>query len=216
MHDIDLIPADYRRRRSLLRVLRIYLVLLAAVVAAVALGRVGLGQVLRTEQARVGELKTGEVQLLEQKRRLEELGASREDLRGRLALLEALRGGPPAQRMFEVVDRALNPSVWFSDWKFVREGEAGQAARGGQAGYFLIVPKGEGAFPEEPWRELTRMEIKGQALSHAALAEFVRRLLGQPEIADVHLLNTKTRQYRVGGVIEYELTVEIDCGKVPS
>jgi len=216
MHDIDLIPADYRRRRSLQRVLRIYLVLLAAVVAAVALGRVGLGQVLRAEQARVGELKTGEVQLLEQRRRLEELGASREDLRGRLALLEALRGGPPVQRMFEVVDRALNPAVWFTDWKFVREGEAGQAAEGGQAGYFLIVPRGERTSSEEPWRELTRMEIRGQALSHAALADFVRGLLGQPEIADVHLLNTKTRQYRAGGVIEYELAVEIDCGRAPS
>ncbi len=211
MNEIDLIPADYRQLRRLRRDFQRFGTIFVCLVLAIALGKGWLVQSIRAEKTEIDQLKRGEVSVLNQRRQLEELEGRQADLKARLEVLDALRGGPPAQKMFVALDRALDPSVWFTDWKFVREGEIEEAKpQTRQTGYFIVVPKGAQKNGNVPWNDRTRMEIRGQALSHSDLAGFVQRLLAQPEIVDVNLLNTGTRRYTFREIVEFRLAALID------
>ena len=110
------------------------------------------------------------------------------------------------------VDRALKDgSVWFTSWSFLRAGvEAEREKRGVNTGYFIVIPQGEGADPEPAWQIKTHMEIKGQARDHAAMSDFVRRLLDQPQIGDIRVLNTRQHRYSLATVVDFELAVVVN------
>jgi hypothetical protein len=55
-----------------------------------------------------------------------------------------------------------------------------------------------------------RVEIVGHAFNHATLAQFMRRLEGQPGIADVSLVDTRPRAYAHALVIDLKLSLLID------
>ena len=52
------------------------------------------------------------------------------------------------------------------------------------------------------------MEIQARATDHSALAAFVRRLVSQPEIQDVRILNTRVRE-QAAQAVEFELAVVV-------
>ncbi|NIA19502.1 MAG: hypothetical protein GWP07_03580, partial [Xanthomonadaceae bacterium] len=97
-------------------------------------------------------------------------------------------------------------------WKFVREAEksAKKPQIQSRTGYFIVVPARRGpAAGDEIWRKTMHMDISGQALNHASLADFVRKLLAQPEVEDVKVISTVTRQYQGAEVINYDLVVVV-------
>jgi hypothetical protein len=208
MAEIDLIPADYRRYLHLRWMARGYTILFSILVFSVAAGRMWTGHLLKMEKAAIKELEASENLILGQSKQFEDLTAKKSHLKTRLEALDVLRGGPPAEQMFVVISRAINPSTWITHWKFVRAGEVQEEKPTyRRTGYYVAKPKGENG--KKNWREQTYMEIKGQTLNHSALADFVKKLLEQPIIDGIHELKTWTRAYKSGQIIEYHLAVTI-------
>ncbi len=212
MADLDLIPAEYRRSLRLRRWLRNFLLVYAAAVLAVAGVRTALSRGVDGERREIERLRQTKQVTLNQLALVEELNARKADARKRLEILAGLRGGPPAEQMFVVIDQALaNRDIWFQSWNFRRAGELVEAEpQAVEAGYFIVVPKGPDHTKEAAWRLRTHMEIKGQARSHSALATFVDRLLDQPEIEQVRIISTSLRRYTTAQLVDFELAVVVD------
>lgn len=216
MAEMDLVPQDYREslriRRWVRNALAGYGVLLACVVGA----KFGLAHTVEKEKLRVGQLQASKQVTLNQLALIEELRGREADARRRLDILAGLRGGPAAEQMFVTIDRALDQSVWFQSWNFRRAGQVVEMdPQTVQTGYFIIVPKGQKQQEDMAWRLETHMEIKGQAFTHSALASFVKRLLDQPEIEDVRVLNTGLRRYTEAQVVNFDLAVVVDSRPGP-
>jgi Tfp pilus assembly protein PilN len=209
MAEVDLIPEDYRQAAHLKRFSKKFLLVFAFIVLLVALGKGLLSFLVAMENKRTMTLETSEVLIVEHRNLLKKLDQHRADLQQRLAILDSLRGGPPAQRMFQIIDRAVNQSVWFTSLRFKRTKEDLQAlTQSRDTGYFRVVQQTDNRQHGES-QEQMRMEINGQALNHSALADLVKKLLDQQEVHDVHILNTSTLQYPSGQVTAYKLVVTI-------
>ena len=125
----------------------------------------------------------------------------------RLELLDGLRSGLPVVDSFRLIDRVLTEGVWLDSRHFMREGEWHEAKPEiVKTGYFIVVPKTDNK-PEQAWRLNTHMVLKGKALNHTKLAEFVQNLLKQAEIKDVKVDKTSRRQYTATSVVVFTLTV---------
>ncbi len=75
------------------------------------------------------------------------------------------------------------------------------------AGHFIVLPRQGKAGPEKVWRLRAHMEIRAQALDHSSLARFVRRLVEQPEIDEVRVLNTRVHTNASSPLVDFELAV---------
>lgn len=213
MREIDLIPAGYRQQIILKRNLLVFSKVFVVVLSLIVLGRIGLSLMLNYEKSRIETLKSGEVIMLNQKQQIDKLEARKEGLVTSLKTLADMGLGPAADRMFLVVDRAINPDVWFVDWRFMREANLSSREPGDQeVGYFTIVTEKPNKEGELDWPDGNRMEISGQALHHRALANFVQNLLADPKIVDVRVENTVSRQYSRGTVINYKLKALVHAG----
>ena len=65
---------------------------------------------------------------------------------------------------------------------------------------------------KEAWQILTHMEVSGQATDHEALSSFVRRVLRQPQIGDVRILNTQQQVDRDKTVVDFKLVIMVNSG----
>lgn len=215
MHEIDLIPGDYRFRKQLLR--WITLVLLAGCVI-VLVNAGGFGYFLhRTQQveSEVEQLQARKAISTQQRDELKQLKSRKEELDKQWRLLTGLRSGSAVGEIFRTIDRALTgENVWFLSWEFRR---AGSVRKAGQktvnTGYFIVVPVSSEGEDAETWQIETHMTIKGQALDHAALSSFVTRLISQPEIHAVRVLNTTLREKGDAKLVDFSLAVIVAAGK---
>jgi hypothetical protein len=211
MDDLDLVPAEWRRRRWLRRWLgRCALAWLVGVSALVA-AHVSLGYGTESryrEAARFG----AEAALSEHKRvRMDELTREQERLELELSLLEGLRGGrPAAPDLLRAIDDVLSDRVWFR-WVRYRRGGAlvDQPKEAVESGYFLVVPEGPEGAGARRWRVDTDLEIGGRAADHGALAEFVRGLSQRPEFASVRVLSTQSQTGVQGSRVDFELSIAV-------
>ena len=210
MTEVDLIPEDYRQAMSLRRFSKGFFIAFGVVVLLVGLGKGILNSLVAIEKSATATLETGKASIVAQRAALENIRARQTELQGRLVMLESLQGGSPVGSMFEIINRAVNESVWFTSLKFKRTMEApGVSAQSSDPGFIGSEPA-SGNKPANDQQERMRLEISGQALSHSALAELVKRFLDQQEIEDVHIINTSTLQYPAGQVVAYNLVVLIN------
>jgi Tfp pilus assembly protein PilN len=209
---MDLIPQDYRDRLTISRTARRSAFAAIGMLLVSALVYVPLQVAINKDARAIQVLEEKKAITSQQRQTLEGLQREHQTLADKLAVLERLRGGAAAQEMFVAVDRALDgDSVWFTSWSFLRAGvAAAREPQGVNTGYFIVIPQGQGSDPEPAWQIKTRMEIKGQAMDHGALSEFVRRLLDQPQIGDVRVLSTHQRNYQQVTVVEFELAVVVN------
>jgi hypothetical protein len=207
MADLNLIPPDYIWQQHVRRVLWLFLYGIGGLIVLVIAARIALGAASNYEKSRAERLRTGEVLMQEKKIEYEALADRKEQLQLRLDMLVQLQGGPPAREMFTVIDRAINDSVWFTKLGFLRADEEDEKKpKGTPTGYFVVVPKeGTEAAQEKPAENTGHINIRGMALGHSALAEFVDELVAQPQIKSVRVKNTSSRKYLQTSVIEYEL-----------
>ena len=208
MTDVNLIPGDYTRQQNIRKTVKRFIYCFAALLLLGFVARTALGVVYNYEKSRAEKLKSGEVLMEEQKKQLDQLAAKKEGLQFRLDMLEDLRGGPPAKEMFVILNKAINESVWFTKINFSRaDEERDSSLKGRSTGYFIVVPKEEQERADKTsWQNTGRINITGMSLTHSALAEFVNRLLAQPQIKTVQVQNTHSRKYLETSVVEYEIT----------
>jgi cell division protein FtsB len=209
-HELDLIPADYRRTLQLRRSLRYAVVGYLCLVAAIGAGRWTLTEFQRRIDQQIATLQADKAFNSDQQQKLTDLADRRRRLERELDVLEGLRGGIAARSMFHVIDRSVNEETWFRSWSFKREGERTDASGDTvHAGYLIILSEEPGADDEQAWRLTTHMEIEGSALDHSALSMLVEHLLRQPEISDVRVLRAQRQRAASGEVVNFQLAVTV-------
>lgn len=211
MTELDLVPTRYRERLQTRARIGWALVATCALLLLGGVSRVGLSVGIEAEQQRIQTLREAEAQAINRRNQLETLRAREAELRSRLEILQGLRGGASARQMMTTVDAALGGPVWFRTWTFRRAGQlVEKEPENLRAGYFVVVPRTNENEPERAWRLDTHMEIEAQTYSHAALAEFARKLVQQDDIDDVRVLNTNARGE--DAIVEFELAVVVGAG----
>ena len=208
VREIDLIPASYRRERA--RALWIKLVgsAVAALLVTTAGARIWLGAAVGDLKSQMASLQAELAMTTQQRARLAALSADRDRYRQQLYVLEGLRSGTTDTDLLRTVgDAMVGDDLWFRAWQFRRAGVTNAEGQAVETGYFVVVP--DQPAPSETWRVETHMTIAGQATDHAALSEFVRRLLAEPEIDAARIRRTEVQQYDARNIVDFDLAVVI-------
>ncbi len=197
MADINLIPDQYYYWRWQQRVLKqsaIAFVLLT-VLTAVLTFALHLSTETRSEQ--LNDLRNEKAFSQQEQQQYEALNAELGELNRQWHVLTGLRGGTAMENIFLVIDRALSSEdIWFIKWEFKRAGYAVNPSSlpnttADSGAYFITMDGSDNnATSDSAWAIETYLEVNGGALDHAALSDFVERLLAQPEINNVKVLST--------------------------
>ena len=207
---LDLIPTDYREERRARRLLTWFFPIFGLLVVGLGTARIVLDHKQDQILANMSTLQADINYNVEQQRRLDELNVERKLFERRVQILDGLRGGLPAERMFEVVDDAFDGNTWFRKWAFRRRGDlTDEVPDTVHTGYLIIVADPDKGEKEKAWRMATHMEIAGSAIDHTALAGFVERLLAHAEIADVKILRTGSRRESKREVVDFDIAVTV-------
>lgn len=213
---MDLIPADYRRYLQQLHHLQRWGLVMLAYVGLAGLITLGLKVSSSEYQKEIAVLEKKKAISSHQRGILQNLEKDRIELAKKREVLEKLRGGALAEDMFVNIDRALNGNnVWFKNWTFTRAGSiTSEAPKGVNTGYFIVIPESDRASQKknEAWKIHTHMEVSGQATDHEALSTFVRRVLQQPQIGDVRILNTQKQVAVDRTVVDFRLVITVNSG----
>jgi len=215
--DVDLIPAGYSRVQLVRRRVKQFLIACISVFVVVGILFSALSVATSLERSNVGhlenEIKTatksnGEVDGYRQQKLLAEK---------QLTELDQLRGRNRLSLFLRAVDSAYSDSIWLDELHYFRRdpsssGTATTSPGPARPGIVVMpaqnVPvSGEAPNPQSAGQ---RVEIIGHATSHTRLAEFIRRLTGQPGIAEVRLLDTGLGNYSNSPVIDFILMVQVD------
>ncbi|MEM7411288.1 MAG: hypothetical protein AAF430_13710 [Myxococcota bacterium] len=214
MNTLDLVPTEYRARLRGRAALRLTALVLALVGVCLAGTRWAIGSLETSRRAEIQALDAAEAMALERRQRLDLLEAERAHSRRQLTILDGLRGGVQSTQVFFAVDRSLAQGIHFRDWSFRRAGQVVNAgAKPTRQGYFLVVPlEEEGEGENRAWRLETHMEIQGRARDHATLAGFVSRLVDEPLIENVRVVQTRANPATLASAIDFELAVVVRTG----
>jgi len=213
MSEIDLIPAAYRARSRVAKLLRGAGVATLVVSLGVLAGTLMLKMQADQLEQDLERLQAEKAISTQQRAELETLNARKTELVQQLDLLAGLRGGAAAKQMFITIDRAAKPGrVWFTDWRFRRAGTKTDAdPETVETGYFIVVKPGQPT-KKEAWMIETAMNINGEAMDHAALSDFVSSLVDQPEIQSVRVVSTETIKLLDRPLVRFSLDVLVAPG----
>ena len=216
MAEFDLIPGDYRSGLVRRRWLQLFLAALASMVVLSGGAAAALDYAAREVIAEIDMLQAEQQSNREVAQKLGNLRKQKAQFFYQLSLLDGLRGGTPAERMFVAIDRALtDDTVWFQHWDFKRAGSSVKPSEtpATNTGYFIVVPKSNETKAQQVWRIETHMTIKGRAGDHAALSKFVANLFSQPEIYDVKVLRTSTYRNAQLRAVDFDLAIVVNGGQ---
>lgn len=217
MHEIDLIPIEYREYRWKRRML-FGLGGLALVVTLTCLATgFGLKLVNKNIREEIAVLQGQQAVTNQQRSTMESLRGQLEQMQQQRKLMDKLRTGSEAVQMFSTLDAALdNRKVWFRKWEFRRAMEVVDQSRVGlqqsspESGFFIVIPIGQ-AQPKY-WEISNHMTIKGEASDHHELSRFVASMFAQPEIRDVKVLTANRRTYPTFNAVAFDIAVVVEPG----
>lgn len=211
---MDLIPEDYKRYLQQLYILQRWTLVMFVLITISTSISFALDYKADEFQKEIVKLEQNKAISSQQRNALQSLEKDHKKLLVKHNILQKLRGGAVAENMFVTIDRALDGSnVWFKNWLFERAGsKTSEQPKGVNTGYFIVIPESERTNKKqnEAWKIQTHMEVDGGANDHEALSSFVRRLLQQPQIADVRILNTQQRTTADKTVVEFRLVITVN------
>lgn len=211
---MDLIPEDYKRYLQQLYILQRWALLMFVLITISTSISFALDYKADEFQKEIVKLEQNKAISSQQRNVLQSLEKNHKKLQVKHNILQKLRGGAVAENMFVTIDKALaDNNVWFKNWSFERAGsKTSEQPKGVHTGYFIVIPESERTNKKqnEAWKIQTHMEVDGGARDHEALSSFVRRLLQQPQIADVRILNTQQRTTADKTVVEFRLVITVD------
>jgi len=210
MADIDMIPREYRDGVRVRRTVRLAGIALALVVAAGALGGIGLrwrGAVLGRA---VLALQASAAQAQADSARGAQLHADQARREQDRAVLRTLRRQGEFAALARGLDASLSDAVWLTELRVEHDVQAVSPAAGAAAS---APPADEGieefsapaaASTAQSWRMRSSVEIGGQAANYGAVTAFLSALGRQPGIAGLHLVSSSAAQD--GGAIDFRAT----------
>jgi hypothetical protein len=208
--DLNLIPESWNQARTVKRSLLGFGAAYGVVAVAIAVGSVFLANRIDVESRELDRLRGDKNSALAQRARLDVLKTRQGALAREVRTLKRLGGTPDVRRVFSTVERSLDADVWFREWVFRRAGEFVEVGpQTVDTGFLIVVPAGTSGEASRGWRVKTHMEIRGEALSHSALAAFVRRLSRSPEVAEVKILDSRSVMSGGVRVVGFELAVVV-------
>lgn len=211
---MNLIPEDYKRYLQQLHMLSIWAMSMFVFIVVTALVSFGLSYKADKYQQEIVILEKQKSISSQQRSLLQGLEKNRMALIDKYSILQKLRGGALAADMFVTVDRALiGKNVWFKDWRFERAGsKTSEQSEGVNTGYFIVITEAERKDnkSKNAWKIQTHMEVNGAAKDHEALSSFVRRLLQQPQIGDIRILNTHQTVQSETTVVDFKLIITVN------
>ncbi|MDO7710404.1 MAG: hypothetical protein MUQ51_02105 [Pseudomonadota bacterium] len=211
MSEFDLVPSEYRKKTKLKARLKLMVFVYVLLVLVIYFANVMLDKKVQSVEILVKKHQEGKQLFLQDQQRYNDLHSTITSLQRRLETLNALRGGPSAIAIFEMLERVIGKDVWVDSWDYSREGESTKAIPGSvDMGYTIVVQEGNGSQENQAWRWNTHMALNGEAMDYSSLAEFVQALLLQPEIEDVKVQKTNLKQYSSASVIDFSLDIIIN------
>ena len=211
INDIDLIPQEYRVWVLFKSRFKVFSIALSVVI----IGLLAIFLFLNYQSTQI----EGVIQVLQnqkkisinQQKELKNLLKKKKGLEQQVQLLNGLRGGITATGIIRTIDNAIiDRQVWFLNWQYLREGSVlKKEQQTTEVGYFIVLPMDKKTGVSDAWHIKMQIKIKGQAVDYDALSKFVLRLLNQPEIHDVRVLNTITLDHKEDRLIEFNLAVSV-------
>ncbi len=217
MAELNLIPADYAQRQTLLRRVKRFVAAVASLACLFVLARGTLQLLISIEMGEVARLQGQERLWAQSEAKLEEYRKQKLATQRQLVALDELRGRDRLRLFLKAVDAAHVENVWFDEIRYYRRdnlpaGNLDSPPAVARAGIIVVPEKNipaPGTAPKAPDIE-QRVGIVGHAINHATLAQFMRRLESQRGIADVSLVDTSPRSYPNALVIDLKLSLLID------
>lgn len=213
---MNLIPEDYKRYVQQLFIFQRWAFVMVIFIVLATSVSFGLSYAADSYKKEIVVLEKKKAISSKQRSLLQTLEKDRNKLEEKYGVLEKLRGGAVAENMFVTVDKALDDkNVWFTNWRFDRAGSrTSELPKGVNTGYFIIIPENEriNKKAQEAWEIQTHMKVSGEAKDHEALSSFVRRLLQQPQIDDIRILNTQQRTQLNTTVVDFKLVITVNSG----
>ena len=212
MRELDLIPASYKERLKIKKICRMFGFGFVLVLIFLFVLKFIFSFKIREYNAEIESLQKEKLLFSEQSQLYNDLLIEENKLSKYLEILKGLRGGPPVKQIMLAIDRVINADIWFTRWSFHRIGEITESPQNDiQTGYIIIIPREASASSQQQtWKLSTHMEISGQAKDHSSLSRFIERLINQPEIQDVKVINTNARDYTAGQVVSFNIVVTIN------
>lgn len=218
MHELDLIPPDYRAGLLMKRRCVYGFVTLAVAILLVLFAVLLLSRYNDRLESRIFAMQQQHNDIRYRQNQLQELNMTRTALYRELRFLEGLRSGVAVSELLDAVDKSLkdNP-VWFQEWSFRRASSLVEKPPGSSTqGYFILIEAEDSPATRQDALKLDMsMTIRGQSADHLALSHFLRQLSEQSQIAEVNLRRTSLRRYTSGEVLDFELTALLSPGEVP-
>lgn len=190
MHELDLIPEDYRllcsTRRSIKRFGIICIILLLGVLA----GKVVLNKKVADVAGKIAVLEEQQQVVGEQEQQMVTLLQNRAAKERQLQFINMLEQGGGIEQIFVVFDRVMDKSVWFTRWQY-------------QAASLVEESTDQG---DQVNGDPMTMKVVGQAIDNTALSDFVDRLVAQPEIKNVKV-NNATMISSANSTINFDMDI---------
>ena len=208
MGNINLIPDDYRQDIGLRKLLRNFILACILTTAGVFSVKALLSYLIWRENVEVVKLEQMEQANEQTKTKTEEFRQKKQVTEQQLAALNALRGGDQVMLLLQAVDHAYSEGVWFDRLHFMRQSmdNTNEALPKNDTLGIVVLDDSQKA----QGIELNNgVEIVGHALSHSILAEFMKKLGGAANVADLRLIDTGTRSYTTVEVVDFNLALQI-------
>ncbi len=169
MHEIDLIPAAYKRQKNAKKMLVRFAGVYALLFLTLLVGKAYLSYKTTILNKEIAQLQEQQQAFSTRKQTYSQLQEQSSAVKKQLAFVELIQQGGGADKLFQVFDRVLEGQVWMESWSYTAADLA--AEESAQAGQMKI-------------------NIKGHALDHLAMSKFIERLIAQPEINNVEVKNS--------------------------
>ena len=211
MTDIDLIPPHYRELLRIRRWTRLFVISAITIIMLTLFTKGLFSYLINRQNEAIEGLQQTKTSVVNNEQVLDGLVTQKSALQHKLDILATLQNGPSTNSLFVAIDNAMSKDIWFQELSYTNRPETGKAkGETVNTGYFIVVPQGSEqagttAQAAASNKLLTKVEIKGQALSHTALASFVNRLNAQPVFNTVKIVNTQLRRYTRTEVVDFTL-----------
>ena len=210
MGSMNLIPEDYRQNLVMHRMVRNFIAACVIVVLAIGLAKALITYLTWHEKMQVVRLEQQEQLSQQTKSQTEVYRQQKQVTEQQLAALHELRDSDRVATFLYAIDNAFSDGVWFDHLRFMRLSSTGTLDKvPGAANAGIIVVPIDAATPQS--LEVNHSaEIIGHAMNHSVLAEFMRKLGAEPNVADLRLINTGTRSYTTMQVIDFNINLQMN------
>lgn len=203
MHEIDLIPADYRHARALHRTAQRSALVIGALVTIAALAAGALRHATAIARAETAELDKAVAMAEQQQAAIDALTLQKQAIEAQTTLRSGLSAhAPVADLIASIGATAVEAGVWFRSWRIERLGAVVPAAPAG-AEMFFVVDSGT-----DDLGVRSQIVIAGSAEDVGAVSALVQTLSADERIDRVQL--QRVSRDPINHVVAFELELTTD------